>query len=167
MTIEFEDIFVEKSGDRREELELGFLLGHYSISELATELGISTTIVASHMKRKIPKETRERLVEYLPSTASQVAEMLILVKMKSQDILRQETIDDKDSRLLNTLISSCSKFIEKYGQVTEGIQGVNAPITINYFELACKDVLVNHPEIYMQIKNRMIELEKGRDYEVK
>jgi predicted DNA-binding protein YlxM (UPF0122 family) len=165
--MDFIDIFVERAGEKREEYELAYLLGQYTASEIATELNISSTAVNIHMRRRISRETREKLVNYLPSTAAQCAEILVQVKSRALDLLRQDVIEDTDARLLNTLIGSSSKFLEKYGQVTEGIQGVNAPITINYFELACKDVLVNHPEIYMQIKNRMLELEKGIGYEVK
>jgi len=166
--LDYNDIFDEVAGDKREDYEIAFLLGQYTIQEIATELELNSTIVATHMKRRIAKETREKIVQFLPSTASQCAELLIQVKAKALDMLRQEDeLDDRDIRLLNTLINSSSKYLEKYGQVTEGIGGVNQPITFNYFEVACKEILSNHPTVYMEIKKRMVELEKGIDYEVK
>jgi hypothetical protein len=171
--LDFKDIFVEKceeiSPTAREEYELAFLLGEYSVQEIATELQISTVLVRDHMKRHIPLATREKLVDYLPSTAAQCAELLVQVKGKALSLLRSDSeLEEIEARLLNTLINSTSKFLEKYGQVTEGISGINAPVvTVNYFELACKDVLALYPDVYKQIKTKMIELEKGIDFEVK
>jgi hypothetical protein len=169
--LDFNDVFVQKcdeiSPTAREEYELAYLLGQYSTQEIATELGLNHALVALHMRRRIPLATKEKIVEYLPSTGAQCAELLIQVKNRALTLLRSDNeLDDTEARLLNTLINSTSKFLEKYGQITEGLPGLNAPVTINYFELACKDVLSHHPEVYLQIKERMIELQKGKDYEV-
>lgn len=156
---EFKNIFMEKAGDRREEFELGFLLDTWTSQEIATELGINVIIVKEHMKRHIPLEVREKMVSYLPSTASQCAELLVKTKGKAMELLSTDDMEDRDIRLLTTLIQSAAKFLEKWGQVTEGIAGLEANQTVNYFEIASMQVLVNHPEVFIEIKNKMKELE--------
>lgn len=155
--MEFNNIFIEKSGADREEYELMYLLDRMTVQEIATQLNISTIVVRNHMHRNISKDTREKLVNYLPSTAAQVAELLVKVKSKSIDLLEQQELEDRDIRLLNTLIQSTTKFVEKWGQVSEGIAGINTGNTTNNFERACMEVLVDYPDVFLKIKEKMTE----------
>jgi len=160
--IDFPNIFIDRAGDRRRDFEIAYLLDQWTADEIATELGISSLIVRDHMRRNIPLDVHEEIVNYLPSTAAQTAELLIQVKSKAMQILRQRVIDKEDSKLLSALISSSVKFLEKYGQVMEKIPSLNGTnVQINYFEKACFNILVDHPDVYLEIKEEMKKLESG------
>jgi len=149
-------------------LELNWMLGRMTYGDVARELAekegihVATIIVEIHMQRHIPLSVQEEVVEYLPSIASTCAIMLSKVKSKALTFLDRKVIEDKEVKLLSVLVSEVGKYLDKYGSITgeaDSIHSTNITIAPSNFEQAAMEILPDHPDIWIKIKNRMKELE--------
>ena len=152
----------------RELHEISYLLGKTTAGDIARRLAeeeaihASTTIIQIHLDRHISLETQEKVTEYLPSVASTCAQMLSRVKTRAMKFLDQPILEDKEIKLLGILIKETSGFLDKLGQLTgeaDSIHSTNVTIAPSNFEAAAMEILPNYPDCYIEIKNKMKEMD--------
>ena len=143
------------------------MLGRMTKDDIVQALvdeGINThsVIVENHMRRHIPMDVQEEVVDYLPSVSSTCAQLLSRVSSQAKIFLDKQTLAKDEIRLLGILIGEAGKLLDKMGSITGEAQSVNTPVLMhvpNHFEEAAMSVLPNHPTVWKEIRDKMQELE--------
>lgn len=156
-----------QESENRKKYELLYMLGRMTtkdITEALVEEGINThtVIVDNHMRRHIPMDVQEEIVNYLPSVASTCAQMLSRVKSKATMFLDKQTLAKDEIRLLGILVGETNKYLDKLGSITGEAASINTPISVhvpNDFEEAAMAVLPEFPDAWKAIRDYMAQKE--------
>ena len=156
-----------QESENRKLYELAYMLGRMTKDDIVKALvdeGINThsVIVENHMRRHIPMDVQEEVIEYLPSVASTCAQMLSRVKSQATIFLDNQNLAKDEIRLLGILVSETNKYLDKMGSITGEAQSVNTPVALhvpNNFEEAAMAVLPDFPDAWKAIREYMTEKE--------
>ena len=156
-----------QESENRKLYELAYMLGRMTKDDIVKALvdeGINThsVIVENHMRRHIPMDVQEEVIEYLPSVASTCAQMLSRVKSQATIFLDKQNLAKDEIRLLGILVSETNKYLDKMGSITGEAQSVNTPVALhvpNNFEEAAMAVLPDFPDAWKAIREYMTEKE--------
>lgn len=143
--------------------ELAYMLGRMTVQDICKALsneGISahSIIIDNHMRRHIPMDVQEDVVNYLPSVASTCAQMLSRVKSRATMFLDKPTLEKDEIRILGILVSETNKYLDKLGSITGEAVSINTPISVhvpNNFEEAAMAVLPDYPDAWKAIRDYM------------
>lgn len=152
-----------QESENRKLYELAYMLGRMTKDDIVKALveeGINThgIIVEQHMRRHIPMDVQEEVIEYLPSVASTCAQMLARVKSQATIFLDKQTLAKDEIRLLGILVSETNKYLDKMGSLTGEAQSINTPVAVhvpNNFENCAMKVLPKHPKVWKEIREEM------------